>query len=145
MSNDDSYADDMFGDAVYEAGVEDTDESDADETFSGKDWDEPLETSYSPPEREPWDLRHRLNDGEEGESLDERLADEEPDITAEHVTDADPDPRAGRLVAPDEGAHADREEDEVATDVGAAGYASSAEEAAVHVVDEDELDPGIEG
>ena len=46
--------------------------------------------------------------------------------------------RAGRLVAPDEGAHPDEETDEIATDVGRAGYASSAEEAAVHIRDEDD-------
>jgi hypothetical protein len=40
------------------------------------------------------------------------------------------------LVAPDEGAHPDDEADEIATDVGPAGYASSAEEAAVHIQEE---------
>jgi hypothetical protein len=41
-------------------------------------------------------------------------------------------------VAPDEGVHADLEKDEVAYDVGRAGNAASAEEAAVHVVEEEE-------
>ena len=45
--------------------------------------------------------------------------------------------RSGRLVAPDEGAHEDEEEALVATDVGIDGAAASAEEAAVHIVDED--------
>jgi hypothetical protein len=44
------------------------------------------------------------------------------------------DDRAGRLVAPDEGTHEDDEEDLLADDVGIAGAAASAEEAAVHVV-----------
>ena len=38
---------------------------------------------------------------------------------------------------PDEGAHERTETDEVAEDVGRAGYAASAEEAAVHIVDDD--------
>jgi Family of unknown function (DUF5709) len=38
------------------------------------------------------------------------------------------------LVEPDEGAHTDTEGAPVATDVGRAGFASSAEEAAVHIV-----------
>ncbi len=51
-----------------------------------------------------------------------------------------PDPRAGRLVAEDEGAHSDDEEDLVATDVGIDGGAASAEEAAIHVVEDDDTD-----
>ena len=47
---------------------------------------------------------------------------------------------APRLVAEDEGAHPDDEEDLVATDVGLSGGAASAEEAAVHVVEEDDYD-----
>ncbi|MFC9679484.1 DUF5709 domain-containing protein, partial [Streptomyces sp. NPDC056948] len=49
------------------------------------------------------------------------------------------DARSGRLVAPDEGAHEDEESALVAMDVGIDGAAASAEEAAVHVVDEDTL------
>jgi hypothetical protein len=41
--------------------------------------------------------------------------------------------RAGRLVAPDEGAHADLEEDEVATDVGPDSGGYTAEEAAMRI------------
>ena len=43
-------------------------------------------------------------------------------------------------LAPDEGAGPDEEKDDIAEDVGPAGYASSAEEAAVHVRDEADLD-----
>jgi hypothetical protein len=39
-------------------------------------------------------------------------------------------------VAPDEGAHEDEESRLLATDVGIDGAAASAEEAAVHIVDE---------
>src|SRR5579859_2864129 len=100
-----------------------------------------------------------------GESLDELLAAEEPDVTGElddigeepagdPAEDADagdedvdglllddgPDPRAGRLVAEDEGAHPDEEADLVAHDAGIDGGAATAEEAAVHVVGDDDTD-----
>ncbi|NHA70183.1 DUF5709 domain-containing protein, partial [Phycicoccus flavus] len=47
------------------------------------------------------------------------------------------DDRSGRLVAPDEGAGTDVEKDLVSEDVGVDGAGASAEEAAVHVVDEE--------
>jgi len=46
------------------------------------------------------------------------------------------DERAGRLVADDEGAHEDAEKQVWASDVGIDGAAASAEEAAMHIVDE---------
>ena len=46
------------------------------------------------------------------------------------------DKRAGRLVAPDEGLGEDTESDLVGEDVGVDGAAASAEEAAVHIIDE---------
>ena len=49
-------------------------------------------------------------------------------------------PGRARLVAEDEGAHPDAEADLVATDVGIDGGAASAEEAAVHVVEDDDTD-----
>ncbi|MBT2392099.1 hypothetical protein J7E87_22380 [Streptomyces sp. ISL-1] len=112
-----------------------------------------LSDGYSPPER-PWAVeRVGTTAGEQrrGESLDERLAEEAPDITVpagdglgdawdtdgELIDDEVGEKRAGRLVAPDEGAHRDLEEDLIAKDVGIDG-AASAEEAAVHVVPEPE-------
>jgi Family of unknown function (DUF5709) len=150
--------DDLFGDSVYESGdpVDDTDGLDPIEALTGDDPDEAMDTGYSPPEREPYNLRHMQTASEalRGESLDQRLAEEEPDITVEEEPDltvgeepdvnlddqdvADVQPRAGRLVAPDEGAHAVRESEEIANDVGPAGYASSAEEAAMHIVEENQ-------
>jgi hypothetical protein len=132
-----------FGDSVYQSGdpVEDSDNLDPLDDLTGGDPDEEEQTGYSPPEREPYNLRHIPTPAEEleGESLDQKLSEEEPEVSEEDIFEADQEPRTGRLVAPDEGAHADLEKDEVATDVGPAGYASSAEEAAVHVVpDEDE-------
>ena len=51
------------------------------------------------------------------------------------------DERAGRLVDPDEGVRTDAEKDLVGLDVGIDGAAAGAEEAAMHVIDEDDL-PG---
>ncbi|GAB4069326.1 DUF5709 domain-containing protein [Angustibacter speluncae] len=121
---------------------------DFDNTLDGPDQDDIMDTSYSPPEKP--------RNSEEGETLEERLAEEEPEVwdrrdpdddgigdtsdtDGEVVDDQVGDVRAGRLVAPDEGAHEDAEKDSVATDVGIDGGAASAEEAAVHVVDEDRL------
>jgi hypothetical protein len=133
---------DGFGDSVYEGGdaVDDAEELDPFENLTGDDPDEIMQTGYSPPDREPHNLRDAPTPFEEsqGESLDERLAEEEPDLGEDDLADTEADPRAGRLVAPDEGAHPDEESDAIAADVGPAGYASSAEEAAMHIVDEDE-------
>lgn len=82
----------------------------------------------------------------EGETLDQRLAQEEPDIDpyAEPSDDLDDDQvgneRSGRLVAPDAGAHTDTEPMAVATDIGIDGGAATAEEAAMHVIPEGDDD-----
>lgn len=142
---------DMFGDSVYEGGSGDPDEGgpnegaeflDPVETLTGDDPDETMQTGYSPPDREPHNLRDAPTPFEEreGESLDDKLAEEEPDLSADDVAFDDAQPRAGRLLAPDEGQGPDEEKDEIAEDVGPAGYGASAEEAAVHVIDEDEVD-----
>lgn len=79
-----------------------------------------------------------------GESLDQLLAEEEPEQTRDDLwTDENepPDedrsfPRSGRLVAPDEGCHADVDDDAIASDVGIDGGGAAAEEAAMHETDE---------
>ena len=68
---------------------------------------------------------------------DEDAADEDVDGL---LLDDGPAPRAGRLVAGDEGVRPDREADLVAGDVGVDGGAATAEEAAMHVVDDDDYD-----
>ncbi|GAA2033049.1 hypothetical protein GCM10009740_24200 [Terrabacter terrae] len=71
---------------------------------------------------------------------EERVGGDDPDsIAAEDDWLGDNevgDQRAGRLVSDDEGAHEDTEKQVWANDVGIDGAAASAEEAAVHVVDE---------
>jgi hypothetical protein len=106
-----------------------------------------VETGYSPPDR-PIALH-------DPETLDERLAEELPDVTpppddwdgigdfaggdGEPMGDQVGGRRAGRLMAPDEGAHGGGNADLAAWDVGIDGGAASAEEAAMHVVDDEEL------
>jgi hypothetical protein len=78
-----------------------------------------------------------------GETLDQRIAQEEPEPVDGPAWEDDGEDhqvgalRAGRLVAPDEGAHSDEEPDAVAYDVGIDGSVASAEEAAMHVITDD--------
>ena len=76
---------------------------------------------------------------------DERVGGDDPDsIDAEDDWLGDNevgDQRAGRLVADDEGAHDDDEKQAWASDVGIDGAGASAEEAAMHIVDEIAAEP----
>jgi hypothetical protein len=128
---------------VYgEQSVDDEDQPGAEDWMLDRGLDDPLDEGYSPPEHEPAHLRHGMTREEqrEGETLDERLAEEEPDVDPyADVNDyGTADPRSGRLVSPDEGFGEDDEKDEVARDVGIDGGAASAEEAAVHVIDSED-------
>jgi hypothetical protein len=129
-------SEDLYGDTVYEGGdaVDDSDVNDPVDDLTGDDADEAEQTGYNPPDREPYNLRHVPTGAEEarGESLDDHLAEEEPEVWTNDVDDVEGDQRAGRLVGAEGG-----DEFEVAEDAGPAGYASSAEEAAVYIVDED--------
>jgi hypothetical protein len=105
--------------------------------------DETLDSGYSPPESYRGEgFGTTADEALQGESLDERLRQEEPeaDPYAEPGEDLDDGEvgteRAGRLVDPDEGFGEDTEKDLVGEDVGIDGAAASAEEAAVHVIDE---------
>jgi hypothetical protein len=132
-------------------------EPDLQNTLDEKTTDDILDEGYSPPER-PLGLDAHgttVTEQREGMTLDQRLAIEEPDVWdvpdegdgLGDTTDTDGEllddqvggVRAGRLVAPDEGAHTDVEKDAVAYDVGIDGGAAGAEEAAMHVVSEDDL------
>jgi hypothetical protein len=133
-------------DDIYVGGFEGTDQVDPSESLTGDNTNDPLDAGYSPPDREPKATRYGTTAEEQlrGETLDERLAEEEPDVgdgdrVADDfdVTGSVPDERAGRLVAPDEGMRGDDEADAVAFDAGRAGDAASAEEAAMHVFDEE--------
>ncbi|KUM69900.1 hypothetical protein J7F01_36060 [Streptomyces sp. ISL-22] len=149
---------DGWGDDVYQPDAsdqrEDTGLLDAEDTLEYDGVDDPLDRGWSPPER-PWAVEHvgvTAAERQAGETLDQRLAEEQPDLAVpdgDGIGDHDVDGelldnevgamRSGRLVAPDEGAHEDEESALVATDVGIDGAAASAEEAAMHIVDEDAL------
>lgn len=120
----------------------DTNQLQQDDTLLDRGVDSVLDEGYSPPERQP--QHHRLEtelEQLEGETLDERLAQEEPDLWETKDEPArtgggEPD-RAGRLTAAETEASGASAESVVAQDVGIAGSAATAEEAAVHVIDED--------
>ena len=114
------------------------------DTLDDRGVDDVLDEGYSPPEREPDHLRHP----EGGESLEDRLDEEQPEVWAGAEEDADADiegdiqsevgdHRSGRLLAPDEGAHEDVDAELVAEDEGIDGAGASAEEAAVHTIEDE--------
>lgn len=123
-------------------------------------YDDTLDEGYSPPEKPLGVTKHGTTAAEQhdGETLDERLAQEVPEATEPLGDDIGDLPggegepvdaeagaeRAGRLVAPDEGAHPDTTKEEVAADVGIDAGAAGAEEAAMHVVEDDALLPDDE-
>lgn len=127
------------------AGLYSTDDDDQlsqEDTLIDRGVDDVLDEGYSPPDkwREPRDH----------ETLDELLSEEEPD-PAMQLDDESDDPstdfsdddevgdrRAGRLVAPDDGVNPDDESELLASDVGIDGAGASAEEAAVHVIDDED-------
>jgi hypothetical protein len=148
---------DGWGDDVYQPDgseiQEDSGLLDVEDTLESDGVDDPLDRGWSPPER-PWAVEHQgvtAAERQQGETLEQRLAEELPDPVPPDgdgigdSSDSDGEPldnevgaaRSGRLVAPDEGAHEDDESGLIATDVGVDGAAASAEEAAVHIVDED--------
>ena len=132
----------------YSVDDEDQPQGDGDSLVDSRGLDEPLDEGYSPPEK--WSPGEGFGntpaEEEQGETLDQRIAQEEPepdpyelaaneseDVTGEVGTE-----RAGRLVDEDEGLGPDLEKDLVAEDVGIDGAGASAEEAAVHVIDDEE-------
>ena len=89
------------------------------------------------------DSAYGAPDNESGlDRLDEeRVGGDDPDaIAAEDDFLGDAGRRSGRLVAPDEGAHSDEEKESIGNDVGFSGGAASAEEAAVHIEADTEID-----
>ena len=186
----------QFGDGPevyhgYSVDDEDQPQSFGDSLADDRGLVEPLDEGYSPPDR--WSSGQRFGntafEEETGETLDQRLAQEEPEVDpyewrrngdrdqgrrvggfrAGHLLAYDPglgeaiverDPRtdeiarpeagqepswgrqvggrrAGRLLGYDAGPGMPGEKDVVAWDVGIDGAGASAEEAAVHLIDDD--------
>ncbi|UQX10346.1 DUF5709 domain-containing protein [Candidatus Mycobacterium methanotrophicum] len=143
------------GPAAGEYSVEDDNQLQPEDTLIDRGVDDVLDEGYSPPER-------LYGPGALGpsESMDQLLAEEEQDPTSrinvpldkdeqQHSDEAERETefprrdevgraRAGRLVAPDMGFGEDSEAELVAEDVGISGGAASAEEAAVHIIEEGE-------
>jgi len=135
---------------------------DPSDSLEPDDGEDPLDRGVVPPQH--WSAGMRaVEEGQDFvESLDQAVSEEEPDITFDPdqeppldpaggdeaadeyedglLLDDGPDPRAGRLVAEDEGTRPAAEADSVATDAGIAGAGATAEEAAVHVVEDDDTD-----
>ena len=141
-----------LGPAAGEYSADDDDQLQPEDTLIDRGVDDVLDEGYSPPER-PYGR------GAYGpsETLDQQLAEEEPDPLSRIGNPLDTDEqqrsdeaeretefpqrrevgrvRAGRLVAPDRGYGEDTEAELVAEDVGISGGAASAEEAAIHIID----------
>lgn len=121
-----------------------------DDTLVDRGVEDVLDEGYSPAENYGPGEGFGTTAAEErqGESLEQRLAQEEPDIDPYAEDDSDDESeydsdaqigsqRAGRLV--DAGGGYDAEDDEpdlVGGDVGIDGAAASAEEAAVHIIED---------
>jgi hypothetical protein len=118
----------------------DADQLPAEDTLLDRGVDDLLDEGYSPPDRPrpasahwgetPWEESR-------GETLDQRYAQEEPEVwDGEQRVDAGREPdRAGRLLEDDDAVEAGGN-DTFAIDSGIDGGAASAEEAAIHVIDE---------
>jgi Family of unknown function (DUF5709) len=143
--------------------LEDYEVLDANDTLDGDPGDDPLDRGIVTPDRWSAGVQYALKGEEDSESLDELLDEEEPDETVdpdedswdENATyqdverlrrDQEADPRSGRLVSPDEDTDdvsdtlVSSEDEEVARDTGIDGGGATAEEAAVHVVDDPDED-----
>lgn len=122
-------------------GEGDTDQLELEDMLIDRGVDSVLDEGYSPPEHP---TGHRLETDREqavGESMANRLAQEQPE-----VWDTDPGPdagaretdRAGRLTAAVPDAMGLPTADTMAVDVGFDGGAATAEEAAMHVIDDED-------
>lgn len=141
------------GPAAGEYSVDKENQLQPEDTLIDRHIDDALDEGISPPER-PYG-RGAFGPSE---SMDQMLAEEEPDPASRINVLLDKDEqersdeaqretefpqrgevgraRAGRLVAPDLGFGEDTEAELVAEDVGVSGGAASAEEAAVHIIEE---------
>ncbi|WP_076479322.1 DUF5709 domain-containing protein [Williamsia sterculiae] len=148
-----------------EYSLDQDDQLTEEDTLIDRGVDDFLDEGYTPPDRAPSATSQYGLTAEEqrqGETIDQYLAEEEPDPAAQVSFDLDDEPgssgedwrsdeadsdpefpendevggtRAGRLIDPEEGQR-HLEHEQLADDAGIDGGAASAEEAAVHVVDE---------
>lgn len=147
---------DQFIDEQVPDGSEQLDQLESDRSLLDRGLRDVLEEGYIAPD--DWSVAEGFGNTaaemRQGETLDQRIKQEEPertDDTAEGETENLNDrevghQRAGRLVDANQGYPGeDREPQLIGSDVGIDGAAASAEEAAMHIIDEDEIDRGDEG
>ncbi len=120
----------------------DADQLPEEDTLVDRGVDDLLDEGYSPPDRPRPEVSHWGETAWEesrGETLDQRIAEEEPEVGEPDgpVDQARQPDRAGRLTEDDDAVQAGGN-DQFAVDSGISGGAASAEEAAVHVLDEDD-------
>lgn len=127
--------------------VDDENQLQPDDTLVDRGLEDALDEGYSPPEK--WSPGEGFGNTpyEElrGETLDQRIAQEipEPDPYEQAANETEYSGgevgarRTGRLVAEDEGQGPDNEKDMVADDIGIDGAGASAEEAAMHTIEEE--------
>ena len=130
-----------------EYSVDDENQLQEDDTLLDRGVEDVLDEGYSPPDR--WSAGEGYGntpyEEEQGESLDQRIAQEEtePDpyeqaaAEGENVGGEVGGARSGRLVAGDQGLGDDLDAELVAEDIGIDGAGASAEEAAVHTIDDE--------
>jgi len=124
-----------------EYSVDDENQLQAEDTLEDRGVDDVLDEGITP--REDWSVGQGFGntaaEEHEGESLEQRIKQEEPDVDPatdtwdeEDLDDGEVgDARSGRLVASDDS------DDRFVEDAGIDGAGASAEEAAMHVIDED--------
>jgi len=108
--------------------------------------EDPLDEGYAPPDHWSTAEKYGTTAAEQaaGETLEQRLEQEEPEVEddwdEDFVDDGEVgDERAGRLVDPNEGIGDDLDSDLIGIDVGIDGAGASAEEAAMHIVPDGRL------
>lgn len=147
MSDNDQILDEMVPD-----GSEQLDQLESDRTLIDRGLTDPMEEGYIPPD--DWSVAegfgNTVAEMREGETLEQRIKQEIPDVDSRADGEVLDDRevghrRAGRLVDANNGYPGeDREPRLIGSDVGIDGAAASAEEAAMHIIDEDEIDRDVE-
>ncbi len=125
---------------------EQLDQMQPEESLVDRGVDDLLDEGYAPPDH--WSTAEKYGttaaEQAEGETLEQRLEQEEPEVEDDWDEDVVDDgevgsDRAGRLVDPNQGIGPDIDSDLIGDDVGIDGAGASAEEAAVHIVPDDRL------
>ena len=121
-------------------GEGDTDQLPSEDTLIDRGVDDLLDEGYTVPDRPrtnhygetAWEEAHR-------ETIDQRIGQEEPEVWEARPRPERDESRAGRLVEDDDAVEAGGT-DGFAVDAGFSGGAASAEEAAVHLIEEEYVD-----